>query len=147
MGFIGVAADDVAAERIIEHFHKRLREEVHIDSLNLKDVKFDPNAVFRSLADLSNLGVSLRDLSSAFRRPPRPGAARAHAAAADGPLQRSLDPETRPMEVIYPYIREYVLGPERDWTQIFVESVKNTALSYLTLPEQVQKFVQRSLQG
>ncbi|MBN1769827.1 MAG: hypothetical protein JXB32_01095 [Deltaproteobacteria bacterium] len=146
MGFIAVAADDVVAERIIEHFHKRLQEEVHIDSLNLKDVKFDPNAVFSNLADLSNLGVSLRDLSGAFQVP-RDWVLLERTLLLLMGLCTQLDPETRPMEIIYPYIREYVLGPERDWTQIFIESVKNTALTYLTLPEQVQKFVHRSLQG
>lgn len=146
MGFIAVAADDTVAERIIEHFHKRLQEEVHIDSLNLKDVKFDPNAVFRNLTDLSNLGVSLRDLSSSFHVP-RDWVLLERTLLLLMGLCTQLDPETRPMEIIYPYIREYVLGPERDWTQIFIESVKNTALTYLTLPEQVEKFVHRSLQG
>jgi predicted unusual protein kinase regulating ubiquinone biosynthesis (AarF/ABC1/UbiB family) len=146
MGFIAVAADDAVAERIIEHFHKRLQEEVHIDSLNLKDVKFDPNAVFRNLTDLSNLGVSLRDLSGSFHVP-RDWVLLERTLLLLMGLCTQLDPETRPMEIIYPYIREYVLGPERDWTQIFIESIKNTALTYLTLPEQVEKFVHRSLRG
>jgi predicted unusual protein kinase regulating ubiquinone biosynthesis (AarF/ABC1/UbiB family) len=146
MGFIAVAADEVVAERIIEHFHKRLQEEVHIDSLNLKDVKFDPNQVFRNLADLSNLGVSLRDITGAFQVP-RDWVLLERTLLLLMGLCTQLDPETRPMEIIYPYIREYVLGPERDWTQIFVESIKDTALSYLTLPDQIGRFVQRSLKG
>ncbi|MBI5501944.1 MAG: AarF/ABC1/UbiB kinase family protein [Deltaproteobacteria bacterium] len=146
MGFISVAADEVVAERIIEYFHKRLQEEVHIDSLNLKDVKFDPNQVFRNLADLSGLGVSLRDLTGAFQIP-RDWVLLERTLLLLMGICTTLDPETRPMEIIYPYVREYVFGPERDWTQIFVESIKDTALSYLTLPDQVQKFVQRSLKG
>jgi len=146
MGFLAVAADDAVAERIIEYFHKRLQEEVHIDSLNLKDVKFDPDAIFRNLAELSNLGVSLRDLSGSFHVP-RDWVLLERTLLLLTGLCTQLDPETRPMEIIYPYIRDYVLGPERDWTQIFVESVKNTVLTYLTLPEQVEKFVRRSLQG
>jgi predicted unusual protein kinase regulating ubiquinone biosynthesis (AarF/ABC1/UbiB family) len=146
MGFLSAATDEVVAERIIEYFHKRLQEEVHIDSFNLKDVKFDPNQVFKNLADLSGIGVSLRDLTGAFQIP-RDWVLLERTLLLLMGICTTLDPETRPMEVIYPYVREYVFGPERDWTQIFVESIKDTALSYLTLPEQVQKFVQRSLKG
>jgi predicted unusual protein kinase regulating ubiquinone biosynthesis (AarF/ABC1/UbiB family) len=146
MGFISRAADEVVAERIIEFFHLRLQEEVHLDSFNLKDVRFDPNEVFRNLADLGSLGVSLRDLTGAFHVP-RDWVLLERTLLLLTGLCTHLDPETRPMEIIYPYVREYVLGPERDWTRIFLDSLKDTAHSYLRLPELAQRFVQRSLKG
>ncbi len=146
MGFIARTADETVAERVIEYFHKRFQEEVHVDAFNLKDLKLDPNEVFRNLVDIETLGVSLRDLSGAFHVPGDWVLLERTILLLTG-LCTHLDPEMRPVEVIYPYVREYVLGPERDWTQIFVESVKSTALSYLELPDQVQRFVSRSLKG
>lgn len=146
MGFLARAADEVVAERVIEYFHKRLQEEVHIDSFNLKDLKFDPDEILRSLTDLGTLGFSFRELSGAFQIP-RDWVLLERTILLLAGLCTHLDPALRPMEVIHPYIREYVLGPERDWPQIVMESIRGTALSYLELPQHVHRFVSRSLKG
>jgi len=51
-----------------------------------------------------------------------------------------------PMEVISPYLQEFVLG-QRDWTQIALEAAKDLALQAITLPEDLRKYLTRAVRG
>jgi hypothetical protein len=57
-----------------------------------------------------------------------------------------LDPEMSPMEVVSPYLQEFVLG-ERDWTKIALEAAKDLALQAVTLPEDLRKYLTRATRG
>src|SRR5262245_54855878 len=57
-----------------------------------------------------------------------------------------LDPEMSPMEVVSPYLQEFVLN-ERDWTQIALEAAKDLALQAVTLPEDLRKYLTRATRG
>jgi predicted unusual protein kinase regulating ubiquinone biosynthesis (AarF/ABC1/UbiB family) len=57
-----------------------------------------------------------------------------------------LDPEMSPMEVVGPYLQEFVLG-ERDWTKITLEAAKDIALQAITLPEDLRKYLTRAVRG
>src|SRR5262249_20366206 len=57
-----------------------------------------------------------------------------------------LDPEMSPMEVVGPYLQEFVLG-ERDWTKIALEAAKDMALQAVTLPADLRKYLTRAVRG
>jgi predicted unusual protein kinase regulating ubiquinone biosynthesis (AarF/ABC1/UbiB family) len=57
-----------------------------------------------------------------------------------------LDPDLSPVEVIRPYLRDFVLG-NRDWAQIALESARDMALQALTLPDDLKKFLTRANRG
>jgi ubiquinone biosynthesis protein len=44
-----------------------------------------------------------------------------------------LDPELNPVAIIQPYLHQYVLG-NRDFAQIAMESIRDVAISAMTLP-------------
>jgi hypothetical protein len=50
------------------------------------------------------------------------------------------------MEVVGPYLKEFVLG-ERDWTRITLEAAKDFALQAITLPEDLRKYLTRAVRG
>jgi hypothetical protein len=50
------------------------------------------------------------------------------------------------MEVVAPYLQEFVLG-ERDWTKITLEAAKDIALQAITLPEDLRKYLTRAVRG
>jgi hypothetical protein len=50
------------------------------------------------------------------------------------------------MSIIRPYLQEFVLG-NRDYSQIAMEAVKDMALSAVTLPEDLKKFLTRAVRG
>ena len=57
-----------------------------------------------------------------------------------------LDPDLSPMEVIRPYLNEFVLG-SRDWAQIALEAAKDMGLKALTIPDDLRKYLTRANRG
>jgi predicted unusual protein kinase regulating ubiquinone biosynthesis (AarF/ABC1/UbiB family) len=57
-----------------------------------------------------------------------------------------LCPDLNPMEVIRPYMQEFVLG-NRDWAQIALEAAKDMALQALTIPDDLRKYLSRANRG
>jgi hypothetical protein len=50
------------------------------------------------------------------------------------------------MEVIRPYLQEFVLG-SRDWAQIALEAAKDMGLKALTIPDDLRKYLTRANRG
>ena len=145
MGFLSLTSDPIVAEKIIEYFHRRFQEEVRLESFNLKDIRIDPQRGLSNLLDLRKMNIGLKELSGTFRRPQGLGPPRA-----DDPLLFGtcsiLDPDLNPMAIIQPYLQEFVLG-SRDWTEIAVETIPEMALSAITLPDDIKKYLTRAARG
>lgn len=62
-------------------------------------------------------------------------------------LCTELDRELNPMEVIRPYLEEFVLGKDRDLSAFVVEATKELALSAVALPGEMKKFIARTMRG
>jgi hypothetical protein len=52
-----------------------------------------------------------------------------------------------PMRTIQPYLQEFVLGRDRDWVALTRNAVRDMALSALTIPEGIQRFLARANRG
>jgi predicted unusual protein kinase regulating ubiquinone biosynthesis (AarF/ABC1/UbiB family) len=145
MGFLSRTSDEAMAERVIEHFHRRFQEEVRLDSLNLKDLKIDPQKGFENLLDLRRMNVGLRELSDAFHVP-RDWVLLERTLLLLYGCCASLDPDLNPMGIIKPYLQDFVLG-NRDFTQIAMETVRDMALKAVTLPDDLRKYLVRATRG
>jgi ubiquinone biosynthesis protein len=145
MGFLARGAEVDVSERVIEFFHQRFQEEVKLESFNLKDIKLDPQKGIESLIDLRRMNIGLRELSGAFHVP-RDFVLLERTILLLTGVCTELDPELNPMEVIRPYLQQFVLG-NRDWAQIALEAVKDMALKGLTLPDDVRRYLVRANRG
>ena len=145
MGFLSRTSDEVMAERVIEHFHQRFQDEVRLDSMNLKDIKIDPQKGFENLLDLRRMNVGLRELSDTFHVP-RDWVLLERTLLLLYGCCASLDPDLNPMAIIKPYLQDFVLG-NRDFTQIAMETVRDMALKAVTLPEDLRKYLVRATRG
>jgi predicted unusual protein kinase regulating ubiquinone biosynthesis (AarF/ABC1/UbiB family) len=154
MGFVARADADAereegdVAERVIEYFQRRFLEQVSIESFSLRDVQVDVRAKTEMLADLRKLDVSFRELTRTFQVPKDWVLLERTVLLLLG-LCTTLDPAMNPMRTIQPYLEEFVLGPgeDRDWVSLVRSAVKDMALSVLTLPEGVNRFVARANRG
>jgi len=145
MGFISRTTDERVSERIIEYFHRRFQEEVRLESFNLKDIRIDPQRGLENLLDLRRMNIGLRELSGAF-----------HVPKDWVLLERTLlllygccaqvDPECNPIAIIQPYLHEYVLG-SRDFAQVAVEALRDMAVSAVTLPEDMRRYLAKANRG
>jgi len=133
-------------EQVIEYFHERFQENISLDSLNLKDIKFDPQKGLESVADLRKMDISLRELSASFHIPKEIIVLERTLLLLMG-LCTELDPTLNPMTVIRPYLERFVLGDEGDWSQLLVETSKDLVMSVTALPAEIRKFMRAAHAG
>src|SRR5678815_2234251 len=126
MGFIARGADAAIFDKVIDFLHQKFQEEIQLESFSLKDVKFDPEKSLENLADLRRMDVSIRDLADQFHVPKEWILLERTVLLLMG-LCTDLDPALNPMEVIRPYLEEFVLGKDRDWSNLLVNTTKDIA--------------------
>jgi ubiquinone biosynthesis protein len=146
MGFVARGANEQMFEQVIEYFHERFQENISLDSLNLKDIKFDPQKGLESVADLRRMDISLRELSENFHIPKEIIVLERTLLLLMG-LCTELDPTLNPMTVIQPYVERFVLGEEGDWSQLLVETSKDLVMSVTALPAEIRKFIRSAHAG
>jgi ubiquinone biosynthesis protein len=146
MGFVARGANEQMFERVVEYFHERFQENISLDSLNLKDIKFDPQKGLESVADLRRMDISLRELSENFHIPKEIIVLERTLLLLMG-LCTELDPTLNPMTVIQPYVERFVLGDEGDWSQLLVETSKDLVMSVTALPAEIRKFMRAAHAG
>jgi ubiquinone biosynthesis protein len=91
------------------------------------------------------MNIGLRELSGAFHIPKGLGAARAD----DPPALRLLlaaRSRAEPVAIIQPYLQDFVLG-NRDFTQIAMEAIRDVAMSAVTLPEDMRRYLIKANRG
>jgi ubiquinone biosynthesis protein len=145
MGFLSLTTDPTVSEKIIEYFHRRFQEEVKIESFNLKDIKIDPQRGLENLLDLRKMNIGLKELSGAFHVPKDWVLLERTILLLYG-CTSLIDPECNPMSIIQPYLQDFVLG-NRDWTRIAVDAAREMALSAITLPDDMKKYLTRATRG
>jgi predicted unusual protein kinase regulating ubiquinone biosynthesis (AarF/ABC1/UbiB family) len=145
MGFISRRSDAEVSEKVIEFLHERFQEEVKLESFNLKDLKVDPQRGFEDLLDLRKMNIGLRELSDSFQMPQDWVLLERTLLLLTG-VCTQLDPNMNPMEVVHPYLKEFVLG-NRDWTQIALEVTRDMLMRAATLPEDLHKYLVRANRG
>ncbi|HEY6180410.1 MAG TPA: AarF/UbiB family protein, partial [Kofleriaceae bacterium] len=146
MGFVARGASEQTFEQVIEYFHERFQENISLDSLNLKDIKFDPQKGLESVADLRKMDISLRELSENFHIPKEIIVLERTLLLLMG-LCTELDPTLNPMTVIRPYLERFVLGDEGDWSQLLVETSKDLVMTVTALPAEIRKFIRLAHAG
>ena len=146
MGFIARGADPAIFDKVVDFLHQKFQEEVQLESFSLKDVKFDPQRSLQNLADLRKMDVSLRDLAEHFHVPKEWILLERTVLLLMG-LCTELDPSLNPMEVIRPYLEEFVLGKDRDWSVLVVDTTKDIAATVLTLPSEIKKVLTKAQRG
>ncbi|MBW2276956.1 MAG: AarF/ABC1/UbiB kinase family protein, partial [Deltaproteobacteria bacterium] len=147
MGFLRVgAAQSEAAARVIEHFHRKFQEEIRLNSFSLSSIQVDTRKGFEHLADLHEMNIGLREVSSAFHMPKEWVLLERTALLLTG-LCTYLDPKMNPADTIRPYLEEFVLGKDRDWSEMLFDLSREKLMAVLQMPAQVEKFITRAISG
>ncbi len=147
MGFIAHGREaERASERIIDYFHRKFQDEVQLESLNLKDIHVDPQRSMENFFDLRRQNIGIRELTSAFQVP-KDWVLLERTILLLAGVCTTLDPQMNPMVVIRPYLEEFVLGRHRDFTSLVVSATKDTALSALSVPEDLRRYLSKAMRG
>ena len=149
MGFIARDADNRLFDQVIEYFHARFKEEISLESFNLKDLEFDPEKALENLADLRRMNISLRELTASVHVPKEWILLERTLLLLMG-LCTALDPTMNPMSVIRPYLERFVLGrllADGDWSGLVVDTTKDLMLSVAALPGEMRKLMRAAQAG
>ena len=146
MGFLSRRADPEVFDRIVQYFHEKMRAQMSVQGFSLKDLSFDANKSLTSLLDLRDLNVSLADLKDAFHIPKEWILLERTLLLLLG-VCTTLDPEMNPTDVIQPYLERFLLGEKKQWSELVLEASREMALSALSLPGELQRFMDRAARG
>ncbi|HVR00822.1 MAG TPA: AarF/UbiB family protein [Polyangia bacterium] len=146
MGFLSRRADPEVFDRIVQYFHDKMRAQMSVQGFSLKDLSFDSEKSLTSLLDLRDLNVSLADLKDAFHIPKEWILLERTLLLLLG-VCTTLDPEMNPTDVIQPYLERFLLGEKKQWSELVLEASREMALSALSLPGELQRFMDRAARG
>jgi ubiquinone biosynthesis protein len=146
MGFISRRADPEVFDRVVQYFHDKLRGQMSLQGFSLKDLKFEADKTLSSVLDLREMNVSLADLRDAFHIPKEWILLERTLLLLLG-VCTTLDPEMNPTAVIEPYLERFLLGEKKQWSEVVVEATREMALAALSLPGDLQRFMNRALRG
>jgi ubiquinone biosynthesis protein len=146
MGFIARTQDPQVFERVVEYFYSKFLEEIRLESMSLSEIKLDPRKGLESIADLRKMDVGLKELSETFHVPKEWIFLERTTLLLLG-LCTHLDPEMNPMEIIRPYLEEFVFGKDRDWQRAVLPAARDLGLSIIMLPAEVRRFMTRVQRG
>jgi predicted unusual protein kinase regulating ubiquinone biosynthesis (AarF/ABC1/UbiB family) len=146
MGFISRRADPEVFDRVVEFFHDKFRSQIRLDGFSLKDIRFESEEKLASLLDLRHLNVSLADMRDAFHVPKDWVLLERTLLLLLG-VCTTLDPEMNPIEAIQPYVEKFLLGEKKEWGETVVEASQEAALSALSLPSELGRFLALGARG
>ena len=146
MGFISRRADPEVFDRVVQYFHDKLRGQVSVQGFSLKDIRFETEQTLASVLDLREMNVSLGELRDAFHIPKEWILLERTLLLLLG-VCTTLDPEMNPTAVIEPYLERFLLGEKKQWSEVVVEATREMALAALSMPGDVQRFMNRALRG
>jgi ubiquinone biosynthesis protein len=119
---------------------------VSVQGFSLKDISFQTDKTLGSLLDLREMNVSLGELRDAFHIPKEWILLERTLLLLLG-VCTTLDPEMNPTEVIEPYLERFLLGEKKQWSEVVVDATREMALAALSLPGDLQRFMNRALRG
>jgi ubiquinone biosynthesis protein len=146
MGFIARTDNDEVFDRVVMYFHEQFQQSVKVESFNLEGIKIDPDKALEHLLALRQMDIGIGELSSVFQVPKDWILLERTVLLLTG-LCTLLDPTIRPIELIRPYLRDFVLGEDGEWSTFLLDSGKELLVQYAGLPGDIRKFLSKASTG
>jgi ubiquinone biosynthesis protein len=144
---IGLIADGPDAERMAKRMINAMRNfiqnEVEFEGLNFRDIKVNP--FNNSLADLIR-DIGFRGISSTAQVPKEYVLLNRTITLLLG-ISNSLDPGFNPLEVVRPFMRDYILKKQGGSLGYIRNVVKRTLMGAISLPDEVQRTLRKVRAG
>lgn len=144
MGFLADGKDaEAMAKKVIKALRNFLQNEVQLEGLNFKDIKVDPldNSLFDLLSE-----VGIGGLTGAVQVPKDWVLLNRMATLLLG-ISNTLSPKLNPLEVVRPYIKEFVVGEKESLVNFVTGLLRRTVSTTLALPEELHRVLNLIEQG
>lgn len=140
MGFISKINDEETLDIVVDYFYSKIRG-IKIDSFKNLDVSQFQN--LNDLVELKKMDISLKDLTSLFVIP-RDWVLLERSLILMSGLTAQLDENLNPIEIVMPYVEKFLLGDEKKLSEILLSTSKDLILSYISLPEDIRRFIKKA---
>lgn len=144
MGFIADGREaELMAEKMITALRNFLQNEVQLDGLNFKDIKIKPfdNSLFHLIRDIGISGIS------GTVQVPKDYVLLNRMLTLLLGLCTTLDPKINPLDVVRPYVQDFVMGQRGDLVTFVRNLLQNTLTSALALPDELRQVLQKTRRG
>ncbi len=144
MEFLAYGKDaEVAAEKIIEALRNFLQNEIQFDGLNFQDIKVNPfeTSLFNLLQD-----VGFKGIASTVQVPKDWVLLNRMITLLLG-ICSTLDSQMNPLDVVRPYVQDYILGGRGNFINFVRELLQGTVTNALALPDDMRKVFQKANKG
>lgn len=143
MGFVAREDNDEAIEKIVEYFYSKIKG-IKID--NFKDLNITDFQHLGDIFELKKMDISFKQLTSSFHVPQEWVLLERTLILMMG-LVGHLDPHLNPVDIVVPYVEEFVLGKDKNIADLVMETSKELLLSYINLPTELSKVLKKLDQG
>ncbi len=144
MGFLADGREaELMAEKMITALRNFLQNEVQLDGLNFKDIKVKPfdNSLFHLINDIGFSGIS------GTVQVPKDYVLLNRMLTLLLGLSTTLDPKLNPLDVVRPYVQDFVLGQRGDLVTFVRNLLQGTLTSALALPDELRQTLQKARRG
>ena len=144
MGFLAEGPDaEKVARKMIAALRNFLQNEVQFEGLNLKDIKINPfnNSLTGLIDDIGFKGIA------GTVQIPREYVLLNRAIALLLGISSTLDPGFNPLEVVRPYMQEYIFAQKGGMLGYLRDFVQRTLTTALSLPDELQKTIRKARSG
>ncbi|MEZ4960659.1 MAG: AarF/UbiB family protein [Saprospiraceae bacterium] len=144
MGFFaqGQEAEKMAG-KMIDAFRNFLQNEIKLEGLNFKDIELDPlnNSLFDLISEIGFSGIS------GTVQVPKDWVLLNRMITLLLGISTTLDPQLNPLDVVRPYIKEFVVGEKESLVTFVTGLVRRTVATTLALPDELHRVLQRIDRG
>ncbi|MBN1875408.1 MAG: AarF/ABC1/UbiB kinase family protein [Anaerolineae bacterium] len=146
MGLIALHEDTHHIEQFVDYIYSRFLKQMTVESWNLSDIHVDMQDKLDMMADFSRMDFSIRELMVTFQIPKDLVLLERTLLLLMG-LCTHLSPTMNPMKTIQPYLEEFVFGKDKNWVKLIESTIKDIALSIITVPADIQTVLTKVSHG
>ncbi|OGQ07009.1 MAG: hypothetical protein A3G32_07380 [Deltaproteobacteria bacterium RIFCSPLOWO2_12_FULL_40_28] len=143
MGFIAKIDNEETFDKIVDYFYSKIRG-VKID--DFRKINISNFQHLDDIIELRKMDISFRELTTTFHVPKDWILLERTLILMMG-LTTHLDPHLNPMDIVTPYVEEFVLGKDKKVTDIIIQASKELLLSYIGLPTEIRKLIKKLDEG
>lgn len=143
MGFIAKQSDEDTLDKVVEYFYSKISA-IKIDNFKHLDVSQFQN--LDDLVELKKMDISFRELTTLFVVP-REWILLERTMLLMSGLTAQLDEKLNPVEIVVPYVEKYLLGGEKNVSELFISAGKEVITSYLNLPQKINRTLKQIHEG
>ncbi|HOU13708.1 MAG TPA: AarF/ABC1/UbiB kinase family protein [Anaerolineae bacterium] len=146
MGLIALHENTYSIEQFMDYLYGRFLKQMTVESWNLSDIHVDMQDKLDMMIDFSKMDISLRELMATFQIPKDLILLVRTLLLLLG-LCTQLSPTMNPLKTVRPYLEEFVFGKDKNWLKLVESTIKDIALSVVTIPADVQAVLTRVNRG